>query len=132
MKTKQTTKKRMSNWKKSNVDSKYLQIFLTWYFHLIKCCCSFFKKINEKDADEKKGGYDSKHIALHLLNHFYSWKQIESWRQINFDTHYFHWPWAAVGLHFIPLLTHVHTLYLSLLSSRHRWQHPFTILLSVT
>lgn len=62
-KTKQK-KKRMSNRKKSNVDSKYLQIFLTWYFQLIKCCCSFLKKINEKDADEKKGGYDSKHIAF--------------------------------------------------------------------
>ena len=59
-----TKKKENVKPKKSNVDSKYLQIFLTWYFHLIKCYCSFSKKINEKDADEKKEGYDSKHITF--------------------------------------------------------------------
>lgn len=58
------TKKKNVKHKKSNMDSKYLQIFLTWYFHLIKCYCSLLKKINEKDADEKKGGYDSKHITF--------------------------------------------------------------------
>lgn len=56
--------------KKSNIDSKYLQIFFFFVFvlPLNKILTVVWEKVNKKDADELKGDYVLEYFIL--LNHF--------------------------------------------------------------